>query len=183
MGESKSKKSPAPMLFFSKRPEIRRDMANDYKDFEDEYMLGSGRLIEAAERGYRLDPRRYIPNGSFPPAVIEELLKAAGGFNPEAEFPKRSFPRAWPSTSTGLASPRRTWMIEAAERGYRLDPRRCLPGGSFPPAVIESLLKAAGGFNPEVAFPKGSFPRAWPFIGASCRHRHLAGACDLAPIW
>ncbi len=31
--------------------------------------------------------------------------------------------------------------------------------------MIESLLKAAGGFNPEVAFPKGSFPRAWPFVG------------------
>ncbi len=38
-------------------------MANDYKDFEDEYMLGAARMIEAAERGYRtpsLYPRREL---------------------------------------------------------------------------------------------------------------------------
>ena len=42
---------------------------------------------------------------------------------------------------------------------------RCFPDGSFPPAVIEAILQASGGFNPEAAFPKGSFPRAWPFVG------------------
>jgi len=56
-------------------------------------------------------------------------------------------------------------MIEAAASGYRLDPGRCLPDGSFPPAVIESLLKVAGGFNPETVFPARCFPRAWPFVG------------------
>ena len=91
-----SKKSPAPVLFFSTRPETREDMANGYKDFDDLYTSGSRRLIETAERGYRLDPCRYMPSGSFAPAVIEEILKAAVGFDPEAEFPKGSFPRAWP---------------------------------------------------------------------------------------
>jgi hypothetical protein len=31
--------------------------------------------------------------------------------------------------------------------------------------VIEPILKATGGFNPEVELPKGSFPRPWPFVG------------------
>jgi hypothetical protein len=59
---TKSKKSPAPVLFFSKRPEIRRSMSDGYKDFRDEYMVGSRRLVEAAERGYRLDPGRCLPS-------------------------------------------------------------------------------------------------------------------------
>ena len=55
-------------------------------------MLG----VKAAEQGCRLDLSRYFPEGSFPPAVIEAILKASGRFNPEAEFPQRSFPRPWP---------------------------------------------------------------------------------------
>ena len=31
--------------------------------------------------------------------------------------------------------------------------------------MIESILQASGGFNPETAFPRGCFPRAWPFVG------------------
>ncbi len=100
-----SKKSPAPVLFFSKRPEVRRGMINDYRDFEDEHMLGSARMIEAAERGYRLDPKRCFPDGSFPPAVIEAILQASGGFNPEAAFPQGSFPRAWPFVGGELPPP------------------------------------------------------------------------------
>ena len=42
---------------------------------------------------------------------------------------------------------------------------RHFPTGSFPPAVIDELLKAARGFNPEEEFPTGSFPRPWPFVG------------------
>ncbi len=72
----KTKKSPAPMLFFATRPEIREVQVNDYKDFADEYQLAADRLIQAATRGSRLDPRRHFPSGSFPPAVISELLKA-----------------------------------------------------------------------------------------------------------
>ena len=56
----KSKKSPAPMLFFSDRP-------------------GSRRLVEAAEKGYRLDLRRYLPEGSFPPSMIEAMLGFTSG--------------------------------------------------------------------------------------------------------
>ncbi len=92
----KTKKSPAPMLFFATRPEIRKAQVNDYKDFVDEYELAADRLIQAAIQGRRLDPLRHFPSGSFPPAVISELLKAARGFNPEEEFPRGSFPRPWP---------------------------------------------------------------------------------------
>jgi hypothetical protein len=31
--------------------------------------------------------------------------------------------------------------------------------------VIESILKASSGFNPEAAFPPRCFPSPWPFIG------------------
>ncbi len=31
--------------------------------------------------------------------------------------------------------------------------------------LIESILKASGGFNPEAAFPPRCFPRPWPFVG------------------
>ncbi len=31
--------------------------------------------------------------------------------------------------------------------------------------MIESILQASAGFNPETAFPQGCFPRAWPFVG------------------
>lgn len=99
------KKSPAPVLFYSKRPEVFRAMRNDYQDFDDEYTVGAERLVAAAERGYRLNPGRHIPAGSFPPAVIEAMLRASGGFNPEAEFPKRSFPRAWPFVGGKLPPP------------------------------------------------------------------------------
>jgi hypothetical protein len=84
------------MLFFAERKETRDALANVYRDFVDEYELAADRLIRAALQGYRLDPSRHFPTGSFPPAVIDELLKAADGFNPEREFPKGSFPRPWP---------------------------------------------------------------------------------------
>jgi hypothetical protein len=92
----KSKKSPAPMLFFTDRPEIRTGMANDYKDFCDQYDVASRRLVEAAVAGARLDPSRHFPDGSFPSSLIEELLRSVCTFNPEVEFPDRSFPRPWP---------------------------------------------------------------------------------------
>ena len=99
------KKSPVPALFYSKRPEVFRAMRDDYQDFEDEYTVGAERLVQAAERGYRLDPGRHIPAGSFPPAVIEAMLQASGGFNPEAEFPRGCFPRAWPFVGGRLPPP------------------------------------------------------------------------------
>ncbi len=99
------KKSPVPMLFFSKLPGVARGMADDYRDFLDEYMVGSARMIEAAERGYRLNPRRCLPARSFPPAVIESILQACAGFNPETAFPRGCFPRAWPFVGGELASP------------------------------------------------------------------------------
>ncbi len=102
---AKGKKSPAPMLFFSKRREIRDAMRDDYDDFVDAYQIAAQHLVEAAEQGNRLDPRRHLPDGSFPPSVIEEILRNAGGFNHEAEFPSRSFPRAWPFIGGKLAPP------------------------------------------------------------------------------
>ena len=99
----RSKKSPAPMLFLADRPETLRKMRDDYKDFEDEHERGSQRLREAAERGYRLDPARHLPQGSVPPAVIELILKASRGFNPEAAFPARCFPSPWPFVGGQLA--------------------------------------------------------------------------------
>jgi hypothetical protein len=101
----KSKKSPAPMLFFAERPETRDAMSDDYKDFVDAYEIAAQHLIEAAEQGQRLDPRRHFPGGSFPPSVIEEILRTAGVFNPEAEFPARSFPRPWPFVGGQLGPP------------------------------------------------------------------------------
>jgi hypothetical protein len=101
----KSKKSPAPMLFFAERPETRDAMTDDYKDFVDAYEIAAQHLIEAAEQGQRLDPRRHFPDGSFPPTVIEAILRSAGGFNPEAEFPGRSFPRPWPFVGGQLGPP------------------------------------------------------------------------------
>jgi len=99
------KKSPVPVLFFSKRPEVRRAMRDDYLDFTDEYTVGADRLVYAAKQGYRLDPSHLVPTGSFPPVVVEAMLKASGGFNPETEFPKRSFPRAWPFVGGELSPP------------------------------------------------------------------------------
>ncbi len=84
------------MLFFAARKETREDQADRYKDFVDEYELAADRLIQAALQGRRLDPSRHLPTGSFPPAVVDGLLKAAPGFNPEEEFPRGSFPRPWP---------------------------------------------------------------------------------------
>ena len=92
----KTKKSPAPMLFFAKRPEVREAQMNSYEDFVDGYELAADRLVQAASQGRRLDPLRHFPSGSFPPTLISELMKAARGFNPEEEFPKGSFPRPWP---------------------------------------------------------------------------------------
>ncbi len=48
---------------------------------------------------------RHFPAGSFPPSVIGEMLSTAGGFNPEAEFPRRSFPRPWPFIGGELVPP------------------------------------------------------------------------------
>ncbi len=31
--------------------------------------------------------------------------------------------------------------------------------------MIESILKASQGFNPEAAFPPRCFPSPWPFVG------------------
>jgi hypothetical protein len=98
----KSKKSPARMLFCADRAEVRAGMENDYKDFCDEHEIASQHLMEAATTGSRLDPHRYFPGGSFPPPVIEEILKAVGGFNAADEFPDRSFPRPWPFVGGGL---------------------------------------------------------------------------------
>ena len=80
-------------------------MKDTYNDFVDEYDLASGRLLDAALQGYRLDPLRYFPDGSFPPSVIDEILRSAAGFNPEAEFPQGSFPRPWPFVG-GVLPPR-----------------------------------------------------------------------------
>jgi hypothetical protein len=101
----RSKKSPAPMLFLADCPEVRRKMRDDYLDFEDEHERGFCRLREAAERGYRLDPARHLPQGSLVPAVIESILKASRGFNPEAAFPPRCFPSPWPFVGGHLAPP------------------------------------------------------------------------------
>jgi hypothetical protein len=93
------------MLFFAERPETRDAMRNDYEDFVDAYDIAAQHLIEAAEQGQRLDPRRHFPGGSFPPSVIEEILRTSGGFNTEAEFPGRSFPRPWPFVGGQLRPP------------------------------------------------------------------------------
>jgi len=61
--------------------------------------------VHAAKQGYRLDPSHLVPAGSFPPVVIEAMLNESGGFNPESEFPKRSFPRAWPFVGGELSPP------------------------------------------------------------------------------
>ncbi len=58
-----------------------RAQVNGYKDFVDEYELAADRLVKAASQGRRLDPFRHFPTGSFPPAVIDQLLKAASGFS------------------------------------------------------------------------------------------------------
>ena len=63
----KAKKSPAPMLFFATRKEVREAQANSYKDFDDEYRLAADRLVQAASQGRRLDLLRHFPAGSFPP--------------------------------------------------------------------------------------------------------------------
>jgi hypothetical protein len=101
----KSKKSPAPMLFFAESSGTRDAMRDDYNDFVDAYEIAAQHLMEAAEQGQRLDPRRHFPDGSFPPSVIEEILRTAGGFNPEDEFPARSFPRPWPFVGGQLGPP------------------------------------------------------------------------------
>ncbi len=61
----KTKKSPAPMLFFAKRPEIRKADADKYKDFVDEYELAAAHLIEAAPRGRHLK-RGHLKRGAEP---------------------------------------------------------------------------------------------------------------------
>ncbi len=128
---SPRKKSPAPALFFSKQPEVRKAMVDDYEDFRNQYMVGSQRLIEAAERGYRLDPSEVLPNGSFPPAVVEEILQA-GGFNPETTFPKGCFPGAWPFVGGELppppsSPPSRVVVLERMEGKLRIVHRGEIP--------------------------------------------------------
>jgi hypothetical protein len=58
---------------------LREGMANDYQDFLDEYLLGSSRMVEAAERGYRLDPRLCLPTGSQPPMLADTILSPNAG--------------------------------------------------------------------------------------------------------
>ena len=116
------KKSPAPMLFFSKQPGVRKAMEDDYKAFRDEYMQGSKSLLEAAEQGYQLDPGQALPEGSFTPAAIKGVLQFTG-FNPEVAFPQECFPRAWPFVGGELppgpaAPPSRTLVLE--ESGGKL---------------------------------------------------------------
>jgi hypothetical protein len=101
----KPKKSPVPALFKGKGPGVAEGMRNKYKDFVDDYNLASGKMLDAALQGYSLDPRRYFPDGSFPPSVIDQLIASAAGFNPEAEFPPHSFPRPWPFVGGELCSP------------------------------------------------------------------------------
>jgi len=102
------KKSPAPPLFKADTSDERRAMENKYKDFVDKYDVASGKMLEAAIEGYRLDPRRLFPDGSFPPALVEEILRSASSFNPAlefpcgGEFPGGSFPRPWPFVGGGL---------------------------------------------------------------------------------
>ncbi|MCP4657191.1 MAG: hypothetical protein GY856_17420 [bacterium] len=80
-------------------------MRDDYNDFVDAYDIAAQHLIKAAEQGQRLDPRRHFPDGSFPPSVIEEILRTGGGFNTDAEFPRRSFPRPLPFVGDQLGPP------------------------------------------------------------------------------
>ena len=76
----KTKKSPVPALFFAKDKGLRDGMINDYKDFVDERMLASERMLQAV-RG------KYHPLGG---------TEEGHQFNPEVEFPRGSFPRPWP---------------------------------------------------------------------------------------
>ena len=101
------KKDPAPMLFFSKIPGVARAMACGYQDFLDAHMSGFAQMIEAAERGYLLDPLLCLPEGSFPPTLIPSILQASAGFNPETAYPRGCFPRAWPSIGGKLSPPPR----------------------------------------------------------------------------
>ncbi len=141
---NRRKKSPAPMLFFSKQPEVRKAMSDDYKIFREEYMFGSKQLVEAAEQGYRLDSDKILPNGSFAPPVVERIL-AFTGFNPEAAFPKGCFPRAWPFVGGELPSPpptppSRTLIIEKVEGRLRIVHRGEIPTVCVPcRADVESL--------------------------------------------
>jgi len=57
------------MLFFSKLPGVARAMADDYRDFLDEYRAGSAKMIEAAKRGYRLDPSL----ATHPPCLVPAM--------------------------------------------------------------------------------------------------------------
>ncbi len=56
----KTKKSPAPMLFFAARKETREAQANSYKDFVDEYELAADRLL-GPSWGWNRDSRRCCP--------------------------------------------------------------------------------------------------------------------------
>ena len=93
------------MLFFAKRPEIRDAKVDSDRDFVDEYERAADRLIQVALHGRRLDPSRHLPTGSYPPAVVDGLLRAARGFNPEQEFPQGSFARPWPFVGARLGPP------------------------------------------------------------------------------
>lgn len=133
---NRRKKSPVPMLFFSKQPEERQAMQDDYKVFRNEYMAGSKQLLEAAEQGYCLDPNEILPVGSFAPAVVEGML-AAAGFNPEIAFPQRCFPRAWPFIGGELPPPpppppSRRLVLEQVDGRLRIVHRGVVPTVRLP---------------------------------------------------
>ncbi len=84
----KTKKSPAPMLFFAARKETREAQANSYKDFVDEFELAADRLIEAALQGRRLGPSRHFPTGSFPPSLIGRAFESRTWIQPRGSVPE-----------------------------------------------------------------------------------------------
>lgn len=138
----KRKKSPAPMLFFSKEPEVRKSMSDDYKIFRDTYMQGSRQLLEAAEQGYRLDLSATLPDGSFAPAVVENILHFTG-FNPEAAYPKGCFPRAWPFVGGELppspkAPPTRSLVLEEVAGRLTIVHRGEIPTVCIPSSEVDT---------------------------------------------
>ena len=65
----KTKKSPAPILFFTSSKELRACMRDEYKTFLTDYRVAADRLITAQKIGGAFDPQVEFPLGSFPPAL------------------------------------------------------------------------------------------------------------------
>lgn len=138
------KKSPAPMLFFSRCPEARKAMSDEYKVFRNDYMLGSELLIKAAERGYRLEPGRALPNDSFPPVSLQRILSSKG-FDPQAAFPAGCFPRAWPFLGGELppyprTPPSRNLLLEQVSGRLKIVHRGEIPTVRVPLRASEKSL-------------------------------------------